>query len=1152
MPKYTPADIEDAFNQGLINEKEKRFLRTKVFQDANEEEGLTRKLVTKLSHEVTEGWKKIREGGAAANAAAKENKGVVEQAKGNIDVVAGALQILSSLSTTGGNLAGENVHDYLVKKGANPSVAAAAAAVSDAVVQVFGGAVAYKGAKALKGVATTAAKATGAAAATAKAGAEAVPTSEQVTKAIGEWITEKQNPKNLVDVIRPGQDVKLSAGGGVMQGKRKALPPPPDTEKAGKLIDEAVQSGEPLDLAAMNQAISAPNPQQAITQGLHASKQATGAVKQLDKMAAPPVRGVMRGGLDTSSNVDAISRARTKFAEGEAKYEASRINLKDLQAEAQASPTPMSINDVLNLKPGEAKNPHEIVQLSKPMREFGQNFVKGVNEAEAGVAKGDYSKFWEMQNDFNLMVESHWPYMSPRQVAGQSTKVYDEPTLSVTRFLQQIPAYSSWMAKLKLNTLDEVEAAAPLIIKEWKKIKSPEEISNFAKTTAEQMADKGDEVFKDPTWRDKAYYYFVNSLMSGTDTIGRNISGNTLAVPWYYAEKQTSVAASKVINPFLSAEHKLDAGNFSDANAGLAIWFRTMWDSSKYVFKRQFDEIKGLVPNESAYSELFGNRFDLAKFSNTGTTNPFGGMTGKIIGTPVSIAQTSDEISRIAAYKLEVGAQLHKEWASGERNIPWRQYMDEGFANPPPSIHAQGIRVANELTFSDPMSAMGKTVMAARRNLPGFEFVAPFVHTADRLTAFGYNRTPGLSMLSTRLMDDMRSGDSIRQAEAIGRVTLSMIAGSGIFAATKTNAPDGLPLITGGGPTDRNLTMKMKNANIYQPYTIWTPAGRYSYGNLQPARLPIGMVADASEIWDEIKNPNDGTALWSGISLALTRNIFDVTYTKQIADLMDMWDKPSGSANFLQKFGANLIKGFVEPSIVRQMYHAAADPYVRETNGFMDELKKDIWAYGLPARVNPITREPVMNPPRMLADVPGLGWVLPTSPIQPRNDKTAQTLRDLQHMPPDFPHTLGGNTPSESPFGAGSLQEARDAAAGPKLDDKYRQEGRDYSAGKEGFDQTLSEEVDALIADPEFSKQAPLVQRDQINSIYHSRDKQSVEMLKDKYPELQDAWEQKVIQRQQVRLPPEERDAFEQTYNAPPDVEPPPDFNVLPTEEPAP
>jgi hypothetical protein len=876
----------------------------------------------------------------------------------------------------------------------------------------------------------------------------------------------------------------------------------------------------------------------------------SGMFDSTTKQFAKDVKANMvRGGLDSASNVDAMSRARMAFAEGQSKYEANRINMKELQAEAEKSKA--TINTVLNLKVGEPKTPLEVAQISKPVRDMGEAFIKNIDEAEAGLARGDYSKFWESMADFNLLVEAHWPYMSPRQVAGQTLKTYDEPVLSATRFLQQIPGFSSWLGKLKLNTVEEVEAAAPLILREMQKVRAPGEISQFAKRIAEETAEKGEEVLKDPTWRDKASFYFINSLMSGTDTIGRNIAGNTLAVPWHYLEKQTSVAASKVINPFLTAEHKLDAGNFSDANAAMGIWFRTMWDATRYTLTRNFDARKGLIPNESVMGELMGNRFDLAKYSTTGTTNPIGGIAGQIIGTPVSISQMADEVSRMSAYKMAVGERLRQDWVGTGSKMPWRQYVDEGFENTPPSMHEYGIRMANELTFSDPMSKLGSAVMGFRRGLPGMEFLLPFVKTVDRLTAYQFNRTPGLNLLSKRLLDELRSDDQVIKAEAIGRLTLSAVMGAGLFAAARTNAPDGLPLITGGGPTDRGLMMKLRDADVLKPYTIWTPAGRVNYGYLAPMRGPLGMIADTSEIFDEIRNPTEASSIWDGIILAGTRNFFDMTYTKQFADMMDIWDKPSGSSGALARMGANLVKGFVEPSIVRQIYRTL-DPATRETHGFLDLMKKDIYGWGLPARTNPLTGEPVMNPPRMLADVPGLNWFLPTSPVQPATDDFANAVRELGYRPPEFPKSFAGARPSESPFAySGQLGEAREAQSGIPLPPELQEKGKKYAFGGEGFGRTLNDEAQALVRDPGFLQLQPIDRKEAFDALYHARYGAAVDRLKAEHPELLEAYEVKMFQRGQIHLPPEDREAFEATETAQPDIEPEV-TSLLPQEEAAP
>lgn len=833
--------------------------------------------------------------------------------------------------------------------------------------------------------------------------------------------------------------------------------------------------------------------------------------------------------------LNAAKRSDQVYKENKALLESGKINIDETID--QASWIGKTKKDIAEITPGQAVDPIEIAANSLVMKDHQREIYNLVQTAEQEWLTGNKTPFWRMFAEFNRLREIDPNYRMPLQTAGQTLRIAGKPTVNVTRYQDKVVETGSWLAGENLNTIDEIEANALNIIARMKAMGHPDQVS----IAAQSMNNLGEQVLRDPTFRDKARFVFVNSIMSGTDTIGRNVSGNLISAPWHYFEKITGAAASKALNPFLSAKHHVEAGYISEANDFITTWASSMWDATRYALTKRWDRLADMVPQQ-ARASLFEGRYDLPVFTTTGTTNPFSGLFGRVVGTPVGIAQAADEVARVALYRAAVAERLKHQWLSSGSQVPWQQFKEHGLMNVAPDMHEYGVRMAGLMTYSDRPSVFGKLLMLGREMVPGTEFILPFIRTTDRLMAYGWNRSPVLSLTSSKTLTELASGDPLLRQEAVGRTLWANIVGAGLFLAARAKAPDGESFIAGGGPTDRRLARNLRDAGAIHPYTFWTPLGRFSYHLWQPTAAPLGMVADVAEIWDEVRDTTKAEGLWSGAVLALqtgmfagSRNFMDTTYNQQIANIVSIFDNPSDESNtnrIVRQATASIVKGFVEPAILRQALRAY-DPGVKEVYSIWDELARDIPGWGLQAKINPRTGESIRNPPRLLEGTPG-GWFLPTAPIQSEDDAVAIKFLELKMPFPEFPKAYGGANPSESAFTyAGPLGPTREAGAGIQYTPEQIYKGKRYIHEADESGETADGEVKNLLADAEFHKQAPIVQQEQIYSIYNRRINVAVGKLREEYPELDEQLEAKRLLRGELRLAPEEREGFQMEQEAP-------------------
>jgi hypothetical protein len=1172
---FTYESVNKLYAKGLINAKDRSALRVKLLKEQNQYDGLSTKFVNNLVEDFQKGWADLVvavKGTGEKFAKSEAGKtlptgpaGLLMQMTPAAEAAWHALALLTMtpVVTAAGRTSGQQLQDVLMSKGVPAEVTVYASALLDASVQLGTGqalakvaGVLPKASDVIKWVQEDSAVVKKFQAAISdqtvkKAQAIVGAQAKAAEKEAEAFISGKSPSKGLEDLIDIGiadekQRAALQAANrATQQGAAAAQVAEEASQRAAKamksqeethdLLGKAMETFHPKELSDTEKTLAAAaatirggSTAEQTFNAAQMKKLETAADSLLERMKRP---GAMRGGAPSYQDyIDAGKRAQASYTEGKRVLDMGKMTIEQVEEMARTT-VGKKLDDLRMITPGDPVDPLEVISNSLAVKDHAQELHGLIGKMRKDWTDGNKQTFYHGLAEFYRILEVDPNYRMPLQTAGQSLRAAGNPAVNSTRYLDDITDVGSWLAGEKLNTVDELEANALNIIGRLEQIPSWEKAAAFAKTVAGQ--DK--EVLRDPTFRDKARFWFINSIMSGTDTIGRNISGNMVAAPWHYAEKMTGVAASKVLDPFLSAKHHVETGYASEANAFAMTWASSMWDASRYALTRRWDKLADMIP-EKARADLFAGRYDLPKFANTGTTNPFGGNFGRVVGSPVGIAQTADEVARVALYRGAVSERLRHEWLASKSPMSWGEFRERGMANVAPDMHDYGIRMAGQMTYSDDPSVFGRLIMQGREAIPGSEFLIPFVKTTDRLMAYGYNKSPVLSALSTKTISEFNSGDPLLRQEAIGRILLANITGAGLFLAARAKAPDGETFITGGGPTNRALAKSLRDGGVIHPYTFWTPAGRFNYHLWQPVAAPLGLVADTAEIWDELKTP-DAEGLWTGALLALSRNFIDTTYNQQIANIVGVFDNPSEQSNLeriARQTGASLIKGFVEPAIVRQILRNY-DPTVKEVYDFQDELLKDIPGYGGPAKINLRTGEPVLNPPRLLQGTP-FGWVLPTAPIQAEDDAVRNKFLELKIPFPQFPKAYGGANPSQSSFAySGPMGPVREAGAGIAYTPDQINKGQRYVHEADESGLTADQELKEILADPEFNKLAPVVQAEQIQAVYNSRLSRAVGRLREEHPELDVQLEAKRQLRGELRMNPEDRADVEAEENSTPD-----------------
>lgn len=183
----------------------------------------------------------------------------------------------------------------------------------------------------------------------------------------------------------------------------------------------------------------------------------------------------------------------------------------------------------------------------------------------------------------------------------------------------------------------------------------------------------------------------------------------------------------------------------------------------------------------------------------------------------------------------------------------------------------------------------------------------------------------------------------------IAKASLGIGLTLGMYALTQIKGDGDEPIleITGGGTGDFKKDAQLRDQG-WQPYSIKYNGKYFSYA-LTPMVLNLGFIGNVNDYQKYNKNADDKSTLEKS-TLALYQSgkmVTDMTWIGSTATLMSALasDNPARAESEITNTLSNSAKGFLIPNIytqaaqkMEQIYHMPP----KETNGFLDQLQKDI------------------------------------------------------------------------------------------------------------------------------------------------------------------------------------------------------------------
>jgi hypothetical protein len=186
-----------------------------------------------------------------------------------------------------------------------------------------------------------------------------------------------------------------------------------------------------------------------------------------------------------------------------------------------------------------------------------------------------------------------------------------------------------------------------------------------------------------------------------------------------------------------------------------------------------------------------------------------------------------------------------------------------------------------------------------------------------------------------RMIADILSGNPSRSAEAMGRLSLGMGTAALIITKASETTEDGLPLVTGRGPADKEQRQILEQGG-WQPYSIRIGDKYVSYSRLDPFATVLGTAADMVNYVKYAPAEDQGVVedVSYGLAVSLLDNFANKTYLSGMAGFIEaMHDPQRNFPTWARTFAASFVPGTAAAAV------AVQDPYQREVRSILDAAR---------------------------------------------------------------------------------------------------------------------------------------------------------------------------------------------------------------------
>lgn len=216
--------------------------------------------------------------------------------------------------------------------------------------------------------------------------------------------------------------------------------------------------------------------------------------------------------------------------------------------------------------------------------------------------------------------------------------------------------------------------------------------------------------------------------------------------------------------------------------------------------------------------------------------------------------------------------------------------------------YAEEITWQKELTGEGGIERLGNWINSGKNTNRFLKVIFPFVRTPANLMIWVKDRSPfGIPSI----YKDFASGDSLRRASAMGRLT-SM---AGFMTLAMGGVATGI--LTGRGPSDPEQRRQLMDTG-WQPYSIKIGDNYVSYLRADPFSTLVGIVADLTDIqqntYGELPMQKEWETAVSGVLGSLARSVTEKTFMAGLSLWVDaMSGDQRGASKLVRNYAGSAI-----------------------------------------------------------------------------------------------------------------------------------------------------------------------------------------------------------------------------------------------------
>lgn len=494
---------------------------------------------------------------------------------------------------------------------------------------------------------------------------------------------------------------------------------------------------------------------------------------------------------------------------------------------------------------------------------------------------------------------------------------------------------------------------------------------------------------------------------------------------------------------------------------------------------------------------------------------------GGFIRLPTTAIRVGDDFAKSIRYRAEVHA------------LAWRDTVEKGLAGDGarkhyealtrlPSadlkvkysrIHEEGIRAANQLTFSEGsptilegMEQIIKTAGVDNFGTPVLRWFLPFSGVEFRMAKYALDRTP-LALFSQNFKNALNAGGA-QAAMAKAKIAY----GTSLLGVGAALGYSGL--ITGSGPQNRDAAKIQRDLGI-SPYSIRVGDQYVSFKGSEGITQLMGMGADLAAMQQYIASDADLYQDWYdlmiGVAMVASEVVSPEMFAQESGRLIDVLEGRADSKELLGRLSGTFVP---YGNLARDITRMQEGEPVRETKANLESAMPILerMVNEFKARIPGLSEDlpPVLN---IFGDpvlpLQGLGPDLMSPVYMARPAKHKVVLEEFQRLGVAGPLMAPTPDPSTSHLRVALPQRTISIARGSaKLDPKQYHRYVQLSAGidleNNPFGATLAEKLTEMIQDeypglPEGSDESKRVAIKQIINAYR---KLAQVQLIEEFPEL--------------------------------------------------